>query len=184
MTRKIIAMIGQPACGKSTIMREFIARVSPWKEVESTQLVPSLYSEDYDLHVLGRYDKDELFPGTDRFSMAVQPQAIKFVENHPTSNIVFEGDRLGTASFLEFLSGQPYTDFVILHISVAQYTLDFRHRDRGDTQSETFKKGRETKVENLRANMNLMGYIQDWSNETPEERDAIVEWMWDFLQGG
>jgi len=178
--RKIIAMIGQPACGKSTIMRAFIERVAPWQEVELTKLVPSLYNKGTDTHVLGRYAKDEPFPGTDRYSMAVQPAAIEFVKN-TKSNIVFEGDRLGTQSFLEFLADQPDTEFHVMHIEVAAATLHTRHGSRGDSQSEVFKKGRETKVSNLRSNMTLMGYITDFDNETPEDTVNAVQWMWQQL---
>jgi hypothetical protein len=173
-------MIGQPACGKSTIMRAFLERVAPWQEVELTKLVPSLYNKGTDTHVLGRYAKDEPFPGTDRYSMAVQPQAIEFIKN-TKSNVVFEGDRLGTQSFLEFLADQPDTTFHIVHVSVADSTLESRHTSRGDSQSEIFKKGRETKVSNLRSNMTLMGYIIDFPNETPDDTRAVVEWMWHEL---
>jgi chloramphenicol 3-O-phosphotransferase len=179
--RKIIAMIGQPACGKSTIMRAFLERVAPWQEVELTKLVPSLYNKGTDTHVLGRYAKDAPFPGTDRFSMAVQPQAIQFVKDNPTANIVFEGDRLGTQSFLEFCADQPDTEFHLMVVSVSDGTLEVRHVNRGDTQSEIFKKGRETKVSNLRSNMTLMGYITEFRNESPEDTRLAVEWMWHQL---
>jgi hypothetical protein len=177
--RTFIAMFGQPACGKSTIMRRFIERIAPWQEVELQKLVPSLYNRHYDLHVLGRYDKDEPFPGTDRYSMAVQPAAIEFVKN-TKSNIVFEGDRLGTQSFLEFLADQD-AHIYLMHIGVSDATLAARHSGRGDSQSETFKKGRETKVAGIRSNMTLMPYITDFSNETEEELIWTVNWMWHQL---
>ena len=178
--RKIIAMIGEPATGKSTLMKRFIADTTHqqhvWEEQELTKLVPTLYSPDMNLHILGRYPADEPFGGTDRFSMAVQPQAIKFVQD-TNANILFEGDRLGNQSFLEFLADQPMTDFKLLVITADDAIVDARHIDRKDSQTDVFKKGRKTKIENLRSNMVLMGYVETFKNENLHDQTLILQYL-------
>jgi ABC-type dipeptide/oligopeptide/nickel transport system ATPase component len=162
MTRKIIAMVGEPATGKSTIMKAFIAAVkTPWTERQDVQLVPTTYNQDLDLHIIGLYAPEEPFPGTDRLSMAVQPQAVKFIEE-TKSNILFEGD-------------QPDTDFKLWFIVADRVIIEHRHVSRGDTQTETFKKGRQTKIENLMSNMVLMGYSETIGHHTPTDTKIIVD---------
>jgi hypothetical protein len=168
-------MVGEPATGKSTIMKAFIAAVkTPWTERQDVQLVPTTYNQDLDLHIIGLYAPEEPFPGTDRLSMAVQPQAVKFIEE-TKSNILFEGDRLGTQSFLEFLADQPDTDFKLWFIVADRVIIEHRHVSRGDTQTETFKKGRQTKIENLMSNMVLMGYSETIGHHTPTDTKIIVD---------
>jgi len=170
-------MIGEPATGKSSIVKRFIATSpTPFIEQEPTKLVPTLYNAAANLHIIGRYPADEPFGGTDRLSMAVQPQAIKFIQD-TNSNVLFEGDRLGTQSFLEFLADQPLTNLHIAVITAADSTIDARHTERNDTQSEQFKRGRKTKIDNLRSNMTLMGYMITWPNETLADQTKIVHWL-------
>jgi len=175
--RKIIAIIGLPATGKSTIMKKFLEKASPtWECVEEVPLVTAHYSPTRDVYVLGKYEEGEKFPGTDRYSMAVQPAAIKFVQTCK-DNIVFEGDRLNTVSFLEFLAEQPDTELQILVITANPAIIESRHKDRADTQSEQFKKGRETKIENVRSNFMLMDNIKTFEHNTPQDTDHIVEYL-------
>jgi hypothetical protein len=182
MTRKIIAMIGEPATGKSSIVGSFMIAadgraLDTWQPFNDG-LVTGHYKPEWNLYVLGRYGEGNPFPGTDRFSMAVQPQAIEFVKKHPNDNILFEGDRLTTQSFLEFLADLPDTDFKILVVTVSEATLEHRHIDRKDSQSDTFKKGRKTKIENLRSNMTLMGYMTEMPNEKGD-MDKNVQFLID-----
>lgn len=171
--RKIIAIGGEPAVGKSTIMKDFICRMGEVKEVETVKLVPCLYNVQHNLYIMGRYPEGEPFGGTDRFSMAVQPAAQEFVTK-TDANILFEGDRLFNQSFLEFIAELPDTEFKIYFIMADHKTIADRHVSRNDTQSDVFKKGRRTKIENLRSNMTLMGYSYPYSNELPEDRKIIV----------
>ncbi len=174
--RKIIAIGGEPATGKSTIVKKFLGDVSAWREAEMVKLVPCLYDVSRDLAVLGKYEEGQMFGGTDRYSMAVQPAATKFVKEF-TGDLLFEGDRLFNQSFLEILADLPDTELVILYIEADPKLIEHRHKDRGDTQSEIFIKGRKTKYENLRSNFVLMPYTKVMKNNTEEDLEKVVSFL-------
>ena len=100
---KVIAIGGEPGSGKSTLMKEILKHLEKYvyiKCYDSFKLVP--YIQCGSVYILGKYDEGETFSGTDRMSMAVQPEAIKFLASlNKDSIILFEGDRLFTSSFLE-----------------------------------------------------------------------------------
>ncbi len=104
-------------------------------------------------YVLGIYD-EELFSGTDRLSMAVQPDAVKFLETVQKVAgehfIVFEGDRLFNQTFLNScaqIAGEENVQALVL--TATEETKTARHIDRKDTQTEKFLKGRATKYRNV-----------------------------------
>ena len=78
--RKILAVIGRPGVGKTTLFKKFIESKN-WENKELIKLVPSLYNEELDLHILGKYEEGEVFAGTDRMSMAVMPAAVEFFKS-------------------------------------------------------------------------------------------------------
>lgn len=175
--RKIIAIGGQPAVGKSTIMKKFFEKKKDlFIEIEPIKLVPCLFDTTNNLIVLGKYDEGEMFGGTDRYSMAVQPAATEFVKKS-THNIVFEGDRLFNQSFLEMLSDLPDTELQIVYITASNKLIEQRHKERKDTQSEIFIKGRVTKHENLRSNFTFMPYTKVFENDTQEDLEIIVSYL-------
>ena len=97
---KVIAIGGEPGAGKSTLMKEILNKFVWSKVYDSVKLVPYLQYGNY--YILGKYDEGETFSGTDRMSMAVQPEAIKFLASLDKDAVVlFYGDRLFTSSFLE-----------------------------------------------------------------------------------
>jgi len=175
--RKIIAIGGEPATGKSTVVKKLIAQIPPWgkfEETEEVKLVPTLYTDEFKLHILGKYPEGEMFGGTDRYSMAVQPQAVKFIANTSSCNVLFEGDRLFNQSFLEYLADLNDVDLQIVIIEADKDTVEQRHLDRADTQNEIFLKGRKTKYENLRSNMMLMPYIKVFKNNNLDDMEKLV----------
>jgi len=173
--KKIIAIGGEPATGKSTLIKEFMKTATDWEPMSPVPLINGYFSYDYDLALLGKYEEGEQFPGTDRFSMAVQPQAEKYLYwleemNAPHPNVLFEGDRLFNAKFLEFcLTLEHLFELHIILLKASRNQIDFRHKDRKDSQDEKFIKGRRTKYENIKANFALSPYIETWMNETPED---------------
>jgi len=177
--RKLIALGGLPATGKSTIMKKFMEGLE-WKRSEPQKLVVTMYNEKHDLHIVGDYsDPTEKFPGLDRLSMAVQPEAIKWIQE-TKSNILFEGDRLFTSSFLETaaqLVDMSQLELKIVFISADPLLVETRHKDRQDTQSEKFIKGRETKLDNIRSSFYLIDYIQEFTNNNTSQLIEIVNWL-------
>ena len=98
---KVIAIMGEPGSGKTTLMREVMKELNINKDINTSfKLVP--YHQEGNIYLLGKYEDGNIYGGTDTLSMACQPEAIKFLATLPSDSIVlFEGDRLCTASFLE-----------------------------------------------------------------------------------
>lgn len=177
--RKLICIGGLPATGKTTIVKKFLEG-KQLKRVEPRKLLVAMYDAEYDLYILGDYsDPNEKFPGLDRLSMAVQPEAIKFLKE-TQSNILFEGDRLFTASFLEAaveLVDLNKLELKILLLNVNKLLVEERHKNRADTQTEKFLKGRQTKYDNINNSLILMDYITEMTNNNQEELKQIVNWL-------
>lgn len=170
--RKIIAVAGQPGTGKTTLFREFMKNYT-WEKQEPLKMLPVMYCKDLDLYVLGKYEEGELFAGTDRLSMAVQPIAQEFVQNCK-SNILFEGDRLTNFKFYDFLLTQDAkVEFIVL--TVSDETMKQRYKDRGSDQSDTFLKGRETKIGNILNNFEYMDVTTVYKNETHDDQRVILD---------
>ena len=176
-TRKLIAVGGQPGTGKTTLFRKFMEGKT-WIEVEPAKLVSAMYNEEMDLYILGKYQEGETFAGTDRLSMAVQPEMQKWIQTH-NCNILFEGDRIFNQSFLELCMGLTNVDLQVVYLKAPKEILEARYKDRGSDQSEQFLKGRETKYSNILANFELMPYITEFSNTNLEEQGKVLA----FLEG-
>lgn len=170
--RKIIAVAGQPGTGKTTLFREFMKDYK-WEAQNPAKMVSVMYCAELDLVVLGKYEEGETFAGTDRLGMSCQPNVEEYVRN-TKSNILYEGDRLTNSKFYDFLLGLPETDVEILVLTVKPETMSARYEERGSNQSETFLKGRETKIGNILTNFEYMGHITTYSNENPTEQGVIL----------
>ena len=174
-TRKLIAVGGSPGTGKTTLFRKFMED-KKWIECEPAKLISAMYNEELDLYILGKYQEGETFAGTDRLSMAVQPEIHKWLETN-NSNILFEGDRIFNQSFLEFAMGLPNTDLQIVMLNAPKSVLEQRYKDRGSDQSETFLKGRETKYSKIQSNFELMPYITEFNNTNLEEQGKVLAFL-------
>ena len=138
----VICLIGEPATGKTTLMKSLINELGPF------QFADKPFSHHYNnrIIVLGKYDKG-LFQGTDKLSMAVQPLAIEFVRKHQDKVILLEGDRLGNLSF--FKEVKQLHQLHIVCLRTEHNTQEIRHITRNDTQTEQFKKAKRTKISNI-----------------------------------
>jgi len=171
---KIIAIGGEPGAGKSTLMRKIIDQYKIDEFKDDFKLVP--YHQKDNLYVLGKYEDDQVFAGTDRMSMAVQPEAIKFLSSIPDNSIVlFEGDRLFNNSFLEHCNDN--FDLSIIYLSTQKKERELRYESRGSNQDETWLRGRETKVANILSNLNLLFIIEHLENNTYDEQNTIVSYI-------
>jgi len=171
---KVIAIGGEPGAGKSTLMKEILDQYS-WKmEYDKVKLVPYLTNTD-GVYVLGKYfEEGQTFSGTDRMSMAVQPEAIKFLATLDKDAVVlYEGDRLFTASFLEHCV-ENY-DLEIIYLETDKEIREERYKERGSNQNETWLQGRMTKIANILSNMTLMFNVTKFKNNNKEDQKVIVE---------
>lgn len=179
---KIVAIMGSPGTGKSTLMRAFMAG-GEWQLVKDEELPLVAYHRNGDTAILGKYEEGELFSGTDRLSMAVQPQVVEWLakaESLGIKRVLFEGDRLSNQSFLEHIV-DAY-DSSIVYLTVSAEERQRRYEQRGSNQSEQFLRGRETKYANLTSNMVLQFHTETFSNATPEEMKSVLEYIAGVLQ--
>lgn len=169
---KVIAIGGEPGAGKTTLMKKLIERFDVQPTYDSFKLVPYLCKDN--IYVLGKYEDGETFAGTDRMSMAVQPEAVKFLASLSSDSIVlYEGDRLFNNSFLEHCN-ENY-DLSIIYLKTDKSVRQERYKERGSNQNETWLQGRETKVSNILTNMTLMFVTENYLNNNIEEQKRIIE---------
>lgn len=169
---KVIAIGGEPGAGKTTLMKRLIEKLNVQPEYDAVKLVPYLRKDD--IYVLGKYEEGEVFSGTDRMSMAVQPEAIKFLAMLPDNAVIlYEGDRLFTSSFLEHCLEHYNLD--IVYLKTTKETRQERYKERGSNQNETWLQGRETKVANILTNMSLMFNTHSFENNNLEDQNKIYE---------
>ena len=169
---KIIAIGGEPGSGKTTLMKKIIEVFEVEPKYKEFKLVPYLQKDN--IYILGKYEQGEVFSGTDRMSMAVQPEAIKFLATLPSNAIVlYEGDRLFTASFLEHCIENYELD--IIYLSTDKSVRQERYKERGSEQNETWLQGRETKIANILTNMVLMFNVSSYPNNNMDEQKHVFD---------
>jgi hypothetical protein len=181
---RVIAMGGEPATGKTTLMFRLISMADDWVISKPEKLLDAMYSKKLNLYILGKYANDgNVFQGTDRLSMAVQPDANAFFSNLAYEsnadghnvNVIFEGDRLFNGKMLDKLSELFPNDFKVLILTVKDSTLDQRHIDRKDDQDDKFKNSRKTKISNIMGSLTLMDYIETMVNENLDDQAKIID---------
>lgn len=173
---KIISIGGEPGSGKSTLMNRILDNYS-WKLVyNEVKLVPYLTNTS-GVYILGKYfEEGQTFSGTDRMSMAVQPEAIKFLSTLDKDSVVlFEGDRLFTSSFLEHCV-ENY-DCEIIYLETDKSIREERYKERGSDQNKTWLQGRVTKISNILSNINLMFNVVRFKNNNLEDQSKIIEYI-------
>jgi dephospho-CoA kinase len=176
---KVFAIGGEPGAGKTTLMKEIIKHYGVEPKYDAFKLVP--YLQKGNIYVLGKYEEGEVFSGTDRMSMAVQPEAIKFLASlKPGATVFFEGDRLFTSSFLEDCLNKY--DLKIIYLSTHKLVREERYKERGSNQNETWLQGRETKISNIMTNMTLMFNTYKYENNTLEDQGYILENIYKMME--
>lgn len=175
----VIAIVGVPGSGKSTLMKEYMNEWL-WKESKPVDLLEGYFCEDTNAFLMGKYEEGEVFSGTDRLSMAVQPKAIEYLEGEPADVVIFEGDRLTTTSFFQAVKHLGH-QLVIIELTVPDDVRLQRYIDRGSDQSEQFIQSRFTKLRNIKNEFgpNLFddGDIRSFEHVNPEDTRKIIEFI-------
>lgn len=150
---QVIGIGGLPATGKTSLMREIIARCGPSYDWQFNLLRGHTY-DALPVTVLGIYDDGQTFAGTDRLSMAVLRDARRYVWHYSRDagmrlhTILFEGDRLFTHKFVAGIRSLPSVDLKLYMLKAQPDVLAARHAAR-DRQGESWLAGRKTKLANL-----------------------------------
>jgi dephospho-CoA kinase len=171
MNKTIIALGVEPASGKTTILKKVKANytLTPFK-------YGKVYGEcnlDNRLYFIGVFD-GSTFEGTDRLSMAVQPDFIKLLNYIEGGVVIFEGDRL----FNQSLFNLNY-NFIKVVIKATDETLQQRHKRRRDSQSPFFIKSKRTKIKNILENNDCVVF----NNNNEEEELIIINYIKDTIDG-
>ena len=129
---QVIAIGGEPGSGKSTLMKKIISHYQMDPKYNEWKLVP--YLQKNNIFILGKYEEGEVFSGTDKMSMAVQPEAVKFLASLPANSVLlYEGDRLFNSSFLEHCVEKYNTN--ILYLATEKDVRNERYKERGSVQN-------------------------------------------------
>lgn len=170
---RIIALGGEPATGKSTLVTSllrFLSSPQPSAFCKTGLVCYHQWAEKH-LIVLGDYRKAG-FSGTDRLSMAVQPQAVAFLKTLSQDDedwtVLFEGDRLFNVSFLE--ACQKFSDISCWVLTAKSHVKTDRHKQRQDQQDDIWLRGRESKVANVAKRFDA----ELKPHNTPEDTRSLV----------
>lgn len=172
---KCVAIGGIPATGKTTLMKNIINILQPKKKFKYGLLRGYV---EKNISILGVYKPNDVFGGTDKLSMAVQKDYQKYIDKI-MMNTIFEGDRLFTKNNLLDVCDKYETKIIILEND--KQTLQERHIQRGDNQSEKFKKGRETKIRNIELVQELQPYITKYKLNSHKESEELARVIVQYL---
>jgi len=172
---KALVIGGQPATGKTTLVRALLGQLEPSAAFKFGLLRGFHYKE---CSVLGVYREGDAFAGTDRLSMSVQRHYEQFIARcrYP---ILFEGDRLFTKKNL--ISLCSLYDAKVIILEADEQTLTTRHNLRNDTQGVSFLKSRATKIRNIQEAPELIGRLEVRSildeSDLRTARDYLYKWF-------
>lgn len=160
-------------------MRSFMAGMGPHKKFKYGLVRGRSYAA-HNLWVIGIYDS-EIYSGTDRLSMAVQPHAERFIKSQCVAGeddvrIIAEGDRLTTPSFFSNIM-ELDLDLQIVYLNVPPDVQESRRSERMDTKKGSWLKGRETKLSSITSRFECV----EIPHQSPEDTDAAVRVISDFM---
>jgi hypothetical protein len=171
---RIVGWGGLPGTGKTTLMRALMKRLIGPSVSLHTGLVHTHQFLEAKAIILGKYEEMTAFGGTDKLSMAVQPELERWLQERPISTditIYFEGDRLFNNSFLSTCAELTnFCSFMIL--LTGQDELAKRRLARGDEQSASWILGRETKLANI---INSRRDVRLINHEIPADTERILD---------
>ena len=112
--------------------------------------------------------------------MGVNKQFLQYI-SMVQRNIIFEGDRLFSLNNLIKLN-ELYELRIIMLVNSPE-TLLKRHKDRNDTQTDKFLKGRETKIKNIKEHFGgIIGRIETYTLTNLQESETLSNNIYDWLK--
>lgn len=181
-----IAIGGEPGTGKTNLVQKLIPLLGEGGVPLKFDLIRGTKYPN-GVFLLGIYDVDNAFLGTDRLSMIALRDGRKFASamSELPSNvnrvIVFEGDRLFQPNFFRHLQTLPNTHAKLFIIECSPEVLEQRRKRRAESginQDERFLKGRRTKYKNIKAEFEHK-IIQ---NNTEDDSVLTVEFLYGLVQ--
>lgn len=165
----VIYLEGVPATGKSTVFRHIREKAFQGCEAFKSGLLRGIKKGA--MQMFGVFD-GSTFEGTDRLSMTVINDTIPYIKNLQQSSersVVFiEGARLANTRFLNEAKA------LLFLLYADNSTLEARHFERGDKQTERFLKSRETQVSNLAKNYKAR-WIDNSSGCSEQIANSLIE---------
>jgi len=147
MQKKVTIIIGEPATGKSTLIRRLMEGQS--YQFRQLKWVPHHINLQRNSAILGDYtDQSETYPGSDRLSMAVQPHARQWIKESSPDHVLMEGDRLGNMKFIKELIVDGH-DVKVIRLMANETTRKFRSNLQQREQDDKFLRSRKTKILNM-----------------------------------
>ena len=121
--------------------------------------------EEWGLAVIGTYEPDKDFGGTDRLSMGVVPDFLDYLEAEGRRCVLWEGDRLCSPSIFSRVESRV-SSLVAVSLQCEPSTLQSRRTKRDTDPDPSWLKSRETKCANM--DDQLAGVLE-WENDTPRD---------------
>ena len=186
---QVIGFGGEPATGKTHLMRSILAELSPPELLRKRHwklglLVGSEHTMAK-VHVLGDYRGPDEYAGTDRLSMELSPQAVTWLlwlnrtDLFNGWTVLFEGDRLFNGKLMRALDEtRAETTGVLLTASEGLKLA--RRAGRDDTKPEGFLKGRRTKLANLAKDATLWTLVHHEPADTRAITTMVMDRIADF----
>lgn len=158
---KVVYLLGEPAVGKSSVMRTLISHLGPRGLEVRTNLGLDGRHFNYargfcypqaKAIIMGLYD-GKVNDGTDRLGLNTSPPMVRLLMHlsvHPTLRnwtVFMEGDRCANRKFIDEVS--QFTSIQFYLLTASPETLAERHVLRGDTQTAKWLEGRQTKLKNI-----------------------------------
>jgi hypothetical protein len=154
---KIIGLIGEPASGKSTVMRGLIETLGEGRVQKESLVCYTVFPQDK-VYIAGIYD-EAVFSGTDRTSKGCGPQYREWLARKCADVtfkdwvFYFEGERFSNSKFFDFFfqPGSVCNDVTIYSLNADSELLNQRNADRSN-QNPAWRKGMATRMRKLREN--------------------------------
>lgn len=174
---KTVFIAGEPATGKTTLMRRILPHLGPPQDFAYGKAKGTFHPERK-VWVLGLYPPGETFGGTDRLAMTVINDAKEWLLSVPKLHcVLLEGDRLANGSFLNFAKEAGALELFLL--IAREDALRQRHEARGDTQAASWLAGRRTKLLGLKKQFPF----RELENETEPDGLLNAARVWEALTG-